>query len=269
MRLTLTATTLLVATLVAITGPTSLFGQTVMSDKLDMTASFSDVYNKPQRLSVKHFGFGAMDEKKQEQLDEDCSVMNHLIKRTLPTASTKNTMGVTVTHSYGRNEALYVDGRGLILNYHVGFPVAPNKDDDQKTAKDLTADKVDEWEKARTEMKSGNVVVDSNVKVKYIGFNANYVYDKKRIAKLDGVIKKALSHVGKIRNLKSSDSVTVYVRGLGGSVMAWKVNMADVRSDRPVSADRIKSVQYRERIANRGTTSGYFYEVGPRPNSKK
>ena len=226
-----------------------------------------------QKLNVAYFGFGALDEKKQKELQEDCNVLNHLVRRSLSTTSTRNTMGVTVTRQFGTNKAMLVEGRGLILTYYIGFPVAPGSKSEASESNNGKNEKVDEWEQAKKEMKSDGVVLRATNKVDYVGTFPKYERD--RVKKLDEVVKKALSHAGKIRNLDSKESITIYVRGpgadpaSGASVMAWKVNMSDVSSGQSVESGKIKTVQYHEKRQTNVNVYGYQYQIAPQKNARQ
>ena len=220
---------------------------------------------KSRKMAVRYFGFGPLDNKRRDELNEDVSVLNHLVMRSLPTIGTKKTMGVTVRYVYGKNEALFVEGKGLILNYHVGFPVAQDSDSKGNRRGNDKKESVDEWEQARTELKAnrGSVLI--------VGSRGKKIrkayYNKERVDELDQMMKKLLRHVSKIRNMKSTDSVTVYVRGPGSkpghsSVMAWRINLSDVTRGSSVDSSRIKTTQYHESgSSSQSVNSGFYYEV--------
>lgn len=224
---------------------------------LNYGTTVTNLYRVGSKKNVKYFGFGAVEESQINELSEDCRVLNHLLTRSIQTTATRNRMGVRVTYSFGQNDAMYVEGRGLILTYHVGFPLVPDEDETESIKEN--SDSVDEWEKARSEIEG---VQSGRQNIDYVKLNPGKAkYDQEQVEKLaDGVVN-ALSHAGKIRNLKSSDSVTIYVRGPSVanpnqmSVMAWQVNMSDTRSDQTVSNDKIRSVKYFE---PKSSGSDYF-----------
>ena len=232
---------------------------------IDATNRFSVATTRVSEPSLKLFGFGPVSDSKLKQLREDVAIFNRLVLKSLPTSTSRNTMGVTVTRNYGKNDVFCVEGRGLIFVYHVGFPVA--KSEDKQNPEPTPGSATGDWEKAREELrasKSGRSGLIS--RAQYSDFRkANY--DQDQVDSLDRVIKKALSNAGKIRNMVSSESVTVYVYGSAvrdgkTTVMAWKANASDADSNGKVAENRIQSVQYLESQSKREMFFG-TYQTAP------
>ena len=207
---------------------------------------------------IRYFGFDAIDSSKRSEFESDISVLKHLLSKLLQTSFTSSKMGVTVMQNFGSHEAMYVEHRGLILTYQVGFPVAP-PEISEPSSEDEKPEVVDVWENARMELETGRTKINFGMGLRgqlFTDFGdvpeTSIPYKPKHVASLADGITDALVHIGRIRHLKSGDDVTVYVRGPSNvsnnqvSVLVVSAKVSDVNSNKKVRKDDIKTEQFHE-----------------------
>ncbi len=230
----------------------------VLKEELGSVTAFA-VGQRSGLPNVKFFAFADLpDTSTRATIVEDTAILNHLISKALPPEGDRSFLGVSVAQQYGKQEAMYIGGNGLILVYHVGFPVAPSVEQPSSLAADETK-LSSEWERAKSQLQTesrltrygklsrknmGNLVVSDSMR-----------YDKEKVGQLDDAIRSALSQAGNFRDIRPPQSITVYAYGpsLTGtsgrvvrSVMAWRVNMSDFDSSKSVPRSKIQSVRYVE-----------------------
>jgi hypothetical protein len=164
----------------------------------------------------------AMDEKTAAAIEEDLSVMSHILdkeaQREPGAESPQTAMGIFITSPQERaSDAIYVEGFGALFMLNVNFPLLePPAKEAKKTepAPDTT------WEKAKRELFQPNEDREFGFEFKgfeYHPFGGSEVeYDSKRVENLRQALLGALKNAANIRNLKNDESVVVTAFGGGG-----------------------------------------------------
>lgn len=151
-----------------------------------------------------------LDPKEQTNLEEDLTVMSHVLEKTLATAfgpqkQGNAVLGVDVFFSPGSNpiRGLYLDGYGALFTLNVVFPLVPAPKGDVEKGKASTDSA---WDEARRE------VFGQGMEGKP-AYPRSEEYDERKVNKLKEALLDALKNATHVRGLKSEDSVTLCVSG--------------------------------------------------------
>jgi hypothetical protein len=149
-----------------------------------------------------------MEPKEEAGLEEDLSVMSHILDKSLNEkvgwqAPATTAMGVNVYFAPGSTpmRTLYLEGYGALFLLNVGFPLVPaaTKEAQEKPSGDST------WEEAKQELYGqhsyGRTVGPAEE------------FSEERVNKLKDALLESLKNAANIRDLKPEDSVTVSVFG--------------------------------------------------------
>ena len=157
-----------------------------------------------------------MDPKEQVSLEEDLTVMSHVLEKTLGPAfgsqkQPSSYLGVDVAFGPGSSSisGFYLEGYGAVFTVKVGFPLlAPprNETEKQKPVSESA------WDDARQEVYGGRMEPTSV-------YVRSEDYDEKKVSNLKDALLETLSNASHIRGLKAEDFVTVCV--LGGPGGSW------------------------------------------------
>jgi len=154
-----------------------------------------------------------LDAKVQSGLEEDLSVMSHILDKALeeklssqPRA--RKAMGIDVVFSSSSSpvRSLYLEGYGAVFFLNVNFPLlAPPKAEPKKEQTETSTT----WEEARNELygQPGQPKLSSA---------PGEDYDQDKVDRLKDAILESLKNGSNIRDLKGDDSITVCVFGVGG-----------------------------------------------------
>lgn len=145
-----------------------------------------------------------------ESLQEDLSVMNHLIDRAVvesvgAASASRTVMGIEYFPPAGQNQrTLYIEGYGALFFVNVNFPlVAPpeNASDRKDPAPTDSA-----WEQARQELygRESDLVP---------GKPSTENYSREKVTNLTRALAKALRNARNIRSLKPDEVITVCITG--------------------------------------------------------
>lgn len=145
----------------------------------------------------------------QGNLEEDLTVMTHILDKTLAEKfpddqSGHVAMGISVSFVPGGApmRSLYLDGYGALLFVRVNFPLLEPLL--EKNVKKEKAPVDSNWEEAREEVygQPASRTTDSFPE-----------YDAAKVSALKGALLDALKDASNIRNVKPDESITVYVMG--------------------------------------------------------
>lgn len=175
--------------------------------------------------------FGQSNEKEQAEMEEDLTVMSHLLDKSLgkayPTDGHTVKMGIPMFFSGGRSaRAQYIEGFGALFLLKVGFPLSgenvevPDKDKEKASS---------DWERARREVYG----IREPKQEELLEFNADTV------ATLKSELLDALKQAKNIRHLKEDDVVALTVFGTApkakegkeaqkGTVLTLKISKREV-----------------------------------------
>jgi hypothetical protein len=163
-----------------------------------------------------------MDPKQQSRLEEDLSVMAHILEKALDDVPSKShgytAMGIDVFYASGSNpmRTMYLEGYGALFMLNVNFPLLapPNRTDSKKEEAETDS----KWEEAKQEL------YGQGPRAGAYSWPAEE-FSADRVAKLKDAILEALKSAANIRELNSDDSVTVCVSGgSGGAPNSYTVS---------------------------------------------
>jgi hypothetical protein len=169
--------------------------------------------NRPPMVEsrVVVLNLGALTEPQTQDMDADLNVMRVILERTLDEFNGQrplSAMGIplTLNQRFGRHEAVFLDGYGVLFRLFVTFPLSP--DAGAKAGPEARA-KGTVWEQARRELlqQNGGSGGDATEEI---------LYDEARVARLKEVLTGALKHAANIRHLKPDDRVTISVTSVLG-----------------------------------------------------
>ncbi len=154
-----------------------------------------------------------MDASEQGNLEEDLTVMTHILDKAVSekvddAQSGRTIMGISVVYAPGESRVrnMYLDGYGAVFMMNVNFPLLP-----RPAAKDVEKEKTPEdsaWEEARRE-----VYGQPNSWGSPSG--GGQKYDEEKVGALKDALVDALKNAANIRGLKSDDWITLCVFGSG------------------------------------------------------
>lgn len=156
------------------------------------------------------------DPKEQANLEEDLSVMAHILDKSLEDVpgtqwrggGGARAMGIDVLMSPGSGPArnMYLDGYGALFLVNVAFPLVPPaaKGDEPKPSGDST------WEEAKQELYGGGPGARAPLP-------PAEEFSQDKVNKLKTTLLEALKNAANIRGLKSDESVTICVQGGPGA----------------------------------------------------
>lgn len=150
----------------------------------------------------------------QSDLEEDLTIMTHLLDKTLGERFTEDqaerlAMGINVSFVPGGvpTRSVYLDGYGALFFLTVNFPLLPTPTDKNVEKEKSSTDSA--WEEAREEV-YGRPTAKS--------WTSGPEYDSAKVATLKGALLDSLKNASNIRSVKSDESITVCV--IGGSSRA-------------------------------------------------
>jgi hypothetical protein len=243
------------------TGSEMLYRELLSPD--DPSHYFASLTAYGEQGRVRCLSFGPIEEPRRKSLEEDTTILEHLLNKAIPAQVQRNALGVSVLQSTGAKSPLYVEGAGLFLFRHVAQPVAPlSQDEPSEPSKDEP--ETSEWERARQELAQGDprsaalfrrylLARQVDPKLNYAS-RASMAYDEGVYREFDQVISGALRQVGNFRELKPADFVTVIVYGPAANpgeqtVAAWRVKVSDGISGQEIPDSQIDRQQYVQRTA--------------------
>jgi len=194
------------------------------------------------------------DPKEQANLEEDLTVMSHLLDKSLEELPggqrhRETALGIDLFFAPGSSpmRSLYLDGYGAVFLVNVSFPLLPPP---QKVEKEKPATNSD-WEAARDE------VYGQRGDGKFtVGPSEEFNEDK--VSKLKETLFETLKNATNIRGLKADDSITICVFGgssssrakakasakrmvaKDGDVMMWQEGIMDGPGRQTVLTLRVK-----------------------------
>jgi hypothetical protein len=153
------------------------------------------------------------DPKEQAKLEEDLSVMSHILEKAVSEKAGGRgdgvwggtAMGISVFGGPNASplRSLYLEGYGVLFMLNVGFPVLPPPQGEEQQEKTETTS---DWEEAKEELYGQGGVG-------YAMAGSSEPYDKERVNRLRDGLLEALKNATNLRDLKSDDSITVCVFG--------------------------------------------------------
>lgn len=161
------------------------------------------------------------DAKEQADLEEDLTVMSHILDKALQEnlggqSQVRTAMGIDVFFAPGGNQirSLFLDGYGALFMLKVGFPLLPPPSKDAAPKEERPENS--SWEEAKRELYGqpgeGRMVTGPAEE-----------YDEDKVRKLKDTLLEALKNASNIRNLKPDDLVTVCVVGGGNGARFKKI----------------------------------------------
>ena len=213
-------------------------------------------------LNVRFYGFGPVADEFRREIIEDSRTLNQLITGTMPTQH-RRSLGVTVDRKILVN---YVDGKGILMFYNVGIPVAQQADILSPPQESESSE--NPWDKARNEIRNRPL---GYIKTRTV-FTTYPQFLKEglgaRIDELKTSLTEALAYAGNFRNLESSDTITIYVFGpvVSGqrSILAARVSMSNAKSVGRLPIDKIQITQYFESTSSSGVSGDLYQSQGVR-----
>jgi hypothetical protein len=166
--------------------------------------------------------FSGGTEERNAALEEDLTIMTHVIERAIQTGMGEDTpevkSGISIRFSDSRSvRGLYLDGFGALFMIKVRFPVfAPNPPEAKDPTAGASADS--EWDKTKRELygeadaRAGELALISG----------ESQFDGDQVEKLKEVILQSLKNAANIRNLKPDDSIAVTVFGQPATIVQLK-----------------------------------------------
>ena len=173
------------------------------------------------------------DSKTMAEIQEDLAVMSRILDKA--TADYKDerqeAAGIALVMQGGRlARAMYLDGYGVLFMLNVNAPLKPEPAPEETEDKDKEQ-AAGEWQETKNELFGGKRTLGGNVVGGYgFGYSvppdpyapfrkefARRHYDAAQVKELENSIVDALRNAKNIRHLKSSDWITVVVRGRGGA----------------------------------------------------
>ena len=173
----------------------------------------------------------AADAKDFLDLEEDLGVMAHILDKAIGRdGKVAHAMGMALSKWPGSTatQNLYIEGHGALFFFYVNFPLLPpSAKESDPTAKEKTSS---DWEEARREI-SEQTKPSGGVSFGGSGWNTGAAvfavapaaeYDADKVEDLKRDLITALKNAAHIRKLKSDETVTVVVSGLGATDAKWK-----------------------------------------------
>ena len=220
-------------------------------------------------FSIHFFTFGEVDETKRATIKEDATVLNHLISQALPVTAQGSALGVRYRRAHGDNQIFVIDGKGIIVVYHVGISLAPIQSgvaSDQPQAEALNP-----WEQAKRDLEERH---HPNAESRYFAIDTNLgngvsPFDPDAVSRIEMAVKQALQYAGNFRGLNQGDTITVYAYGpqtyasTGAAVrtgMSWRATLEGLESDKPIPFEKIESHSFVESVV--GSANSNFLQLG-------
>jgi hypothetical protein len=150
-----------------------------------------------------------MAPREQSDLEEDMTIMAHILDKALAEQSTDDqaghvAMGISVSYAPGEGPTrnLYLDGYGAVFFLNVNFPLLPPPAEKNVEKERAPADST--WEEARAEV-YGQPGTKS--------WASRPEYDGAKVAALKKALLDSLKNAANIRSVRSDESITVCVIG--------------------------------------------------------
>lgn len=154
---------------------------------------------------------GAMEPRTQGDLEEDLTIMTHILDKAVAERSPDEqsfghvAMGINVAFvpGEGPTRSIYVDGYGALFFLNVNFPLLPPPV--EKNVEKETAPKDSTWEEAREEVYGHSV--------KSWSPGPQVEYDAAKVTALTNAVLDALKNAANVRSVRLDESITVCVIG--------------------------------------------------------
>lgn len=204
--------------------------------------------------------FKPLEELKRHELIEDLKILDFMVRKSMPIQDARRALGIQVNTVNPKCEITYVEGFGVIMKYHVGFPVAASQHQQAKDQANKVEDKRSDWEKAKDEMEnsknesatfSPNQALNpaaSLTNAGYVDFRGSIPFSAAIADQLKNKVAESLTNAGNVKQLDSDEQILVYVYGpKRGSTQRWRqsrlafrVNMSEVGNDKKIDTDSIE-----------------------------
>jgi len=165
--------------------------------------------------------FSGSDDEANAAMEEDLTVMTHLIERSLEHGIGEDApdekLGIRMLYSEGGRSvrAVYLEGFGPLFMIKVGFPVFASGNAE---AKEPAPASDTEWDKAKRDLYGANEERVANA----VGIGGGSRFDPEQVDALKKVLLQSLKNAANIRNLKPADFVAFTVFGQPVTVVQVK-----------------------------------------------